>query len=125
VLDPDRLQFDHVARDHGGDDRQQAPTLVQGVVRVVGPVHAERPDHLRALLDGNTEEGQIPVLLFLAAGGAVQEARLIADAGDRDRLAGFDDPAGDAFAELVLHPLDRGPGDPVGDLDVDFVAQRV
>ena len=89
------------------------------------PVCGQRPDHLVALLDRHAEERQLAFAAASTARGAVEEARLLADARDRDRLPGLDDPAGDAFAELVAHALDRRARDPVGDLDVDLVAQRV
>jgi hypothetical protein len=108
---------------HGGHHRQQFFGLLEFGRSFKGPVGTQGTDHLLALLDGDTDERQLPV--FLGATRTVEKARLLADAGDGQGVATLDHLADDAFAELVLDALDRHPWQAVGHFDVDFVAQRI
>lgn len=90
------------------------------------PVGGQRADDPAFHLDGHADEGN--GLFAAAASGPVQEQRLHEHVGDDQRLAAFDDLAGDALAELVaalaLRLRRHAVGGFNGDLAVRLVEKR-
>ena len=90
-------------RDHARDDGEEAHRLVVVAAGVELEIDGERAQ--RRTIQRN-RHADVAELLLVALGPprrAVEHRRLAADARDDDRLAGFDDAAGDALAHAVLH----------------------
>ena len=108
--------------DQGTGDEEQTDVVVQVVVRIVGPVDAQRAVGLVAGADGHAEEGDFGAL---AAPGAVEERLGLARLRDHPGLARLDHLAGHAFAETVAGLRDLLAAQSVRDLDRDLAGLPV
>ena len=118
------VQLDRLG-DHRGDDVEQPQAGVE-VIRPAGlPIDAQRPDRLALQLDRHAEERDLLAVVAVAGPGPVQESRVLGDVRHDDPLAGLDDPAGDALADLVTAQALGPLAQPVRDLDVDRLGLRV
>ena len=106
-------------RDHRRDDAEK---LLRAVVVAIGlelEVDAERADRLAVQHDRHADEAELLLRQLRALRRAVQEHRLAADLRHDDRLAAFDDAAGDAFAELIADAI-AGAVEAVGGLHLQL-----
>ena len=106
-------------RDHRGDDPEK---FLRAVVVAIGlelEVDAECADRLAVQHDGHADEAELLLRQLGAFRRAVQEHRLAADLRHDDRLAAFDDPSGDAFAELIADAI-AGTIEAVGGLHLQL-----
>ncbi|OPZ05947.1 MAG: hypothetical protein BWZ08_02381 [candidate division BRC1 bacterium ADurb.BinA292] len=103
--------------DHRADDLEQAEVFVERDAALGEAVDAERTVDLLALFDRDAEEADGFAVAPAAGAGAVEEFGFGVDVGDDHRAAGFDDLAGDAFAELVAAAFLLAVGEAVGGLD--------
>ncbi len=111
----------HGLADQGAQHGQKADVLVEAVA--VGEDAVDREDAQDLALDGHgqAEEGHVALGQGRARQRAIQEKGVLADVGHHHGLAGGQDLAGDALADLVTAALDLGLGQAVGRPDGETV----
>ena len=121
----DKVAHFNRLRNHRGDDGEELGRALVVAVGLVAEVNAERADGAAVDEDGDRDEGQLLLLERAAAHAqAVEEERLAADLRDDDGLAGLDDAARDALADLVARASGQALVHAVrgGDVEVAHVA---
>jgi hypothetical protein len=93
-------------RDHRGDDPHEFHAAVEIAFGLEAQIDAEGADGLAVQEDRHAHEAEL-LASELAPCGAMQEIRLTAHTGHDHRLAAFDNPAGNAFAQPVADALGR------------------
>ena len=120
VLFDQPLNLDRL-RDHRRHDAEKLDAAVEVALRLVAQVDAEGADRPAVQDDRHADEAQLLVVAVGPPRRPVEHRRLAADAGHDDRLGGFDDAAGDAFAHAVLDVL-GGAIESVRGFDIQLAA---
>jgi hypothetical protein len=93
----------HRLRDHRSDDADEFRGAVVVAVRLEMQIDANGADRLAVERDRRRDVGELLLRQLGPLGGAMQKARLAADARHDDRFAGLDDFAGNALPEPIAH----------------------
>ena len=108
-------------RDHRRDDAEELHAAVEVALRLVAQIDAEGADGAPVQHHRHADEAQLLLVAVRPPRRPVEHGRLAADAWHDDRLGGFDDASGDAFAHAVLHVL-GGAVESVRGFDIQLAA---